>query len=441
MKFSALPEEMRREIIEQERQQRMREESEPAADPRNAEDMDNANFLASLAPDLRQEILLTADEAFLQSLPPQIMAEAHVLRERVASQHRIRAESQAQSNASDSGGPGGSRAADGHAAMRRRLRNGKLKVEADRPDIVYTSPLLGSLGPLLTGHAIKTLANLFYLLSPIQRQRIFQKFFLNLFRHKKSRDAFLDLFAALLNGDKAQVLNLVALLDGETALQNEAAEFPPTVVFGTPPEPVEESSPSSRNIGMYRRRSDVLAAATAAASIPASVRGSSKNIPPIVARRIIAVLSSLTKSSPRICMSMIHSESGSLTCLDRLLDLLKMNLYTKSSKNLEHLLCLLETVVHPLSLLPKDASEIDLSSERSTPGIEWVKVPKVVVTKERLHLLVNALRLESCSDTSFAKVNTVSRRLSRVEANRQCILGKNNNLYSPVISSQFLISS
>eukprot|EP00804_Cyclotella_cryptica_P030429 CCRYP_008520-RB/>CCRYP_008520-RB protein AED:0.03 eAED:0.03 QI:213/1/1/1/1/1/14/495/4469 len=422
--LAALPEDMRQEIIEQERQHRRREEREPAADPRNAEDMDNANFLASLAPDLRQEILLTADEAFLQSLPPQIMAEAHVLRERVASQHRIRAESQAQSNASDTAGPGGGRTADGHAVLRRRLRNGKLRVEADRPDIVYTPPILESLGPLLTGRSVRALINLFYLLSPIQRQRIFQKFFLNLFRHSKSRGLFLDLFAALLNGDKTRVLKLVAILDDEAALGSEAAEFPPTVVFGTPPESLEESTPSNRNLGMYRRRSDVLAAATSAASIPASVRGSSKDIPPIVARRIIVVLSSLTKSSPRICMSMIYSESDSLTCLDRLLDLLKMNLYLKSAKNLEQLLCLLETVVHPLSLLPNDDSEIDLSPERSTPGVEWMKVPRVVVTKERLHLLVNALRLESCNDTSFAKVNTISRRLSRVEANRECILGE-----------------
>ena len=47
-------------------------------------DMDNASFLASLAPDLRQEILLTADDAFITSLPPTLIAEANVLRERVA---------------------------------------------------------------------------------------------------------------------------------------------------------------------------------------------------------------------------------------------------------------------------------------------------------------------------------------------------------------------
>lgn len=42
--------------------------------------MDNAS--------LRQEILLAADEAFLNSLPPNIIAEAQILRERASAQHR-----------------------------------------------------------------------------------------------------------------------------------------------------------------------------------------------------------------------------------------------------------------------------------------------------------------------------------------------------------------
>lgn len=44
--------------------------------------MDNASFIATLPPDLREEVLLTADEAFLASLPPHLAAEANTLRER-----------------------------------------------------------------------------------------------------------------------------------------------------------------------------------------------------------------------------------------------------------------------------------------------------------------------------------------------------------------------
>ena len=44
--------------------------------------LDNAAFIASLTPDLREEVLLTADTAFLASLPPEIIREAEALQER-----------------------------------------------------------------------------------------------------------------------------------------------------------------------------------------------------------------------------------------------------------------------------------------------------------------------------------------------------------------------
>ena len=75
-----------------------------------------------------------------------------------------------------------------------------------------------------------------------------------------------------------------------------------------------------------------------------------------------------------------------------------------------------------MSLLPKDNQDVDLSADRNSPGREWVKVPRVVVSKRRLHSLVNTLRLESCKDSSFLKINTLTRRLSRVEANRITVL-------------------
>lgn len=46
------------------------------------EEMDNASFLASLEPELREEIFLTSDDALLSTLPPTLAAEARLLRER-----------------------------------------------------------------------------------------------------------------------------------------------------------------------------------------------------------------------------------------------------------------------------------------------------------------------------------------------------------------------
>lgn len=82
--LAALPTEMRREVLEQEaRNRRMREAPAAApADPSRAAEMDNASFVATLPPELRQEVLLSADENLLGTLPPNLVAEAMMLRER-----------------------------------------------------------------------------------------------------------------------------------------------------------------------------------------------------------------------------------------------------------------------------------------------------------------------------------------------------------------------
>eukprot|EP00571_Detonula_confervacea_P003423 CAMPEP_0172329052 /NCGR_PEP_ID=MMETSP1058-20130122/60671_1 /TAXON_ID=83371 /ORGANISM="Detonula confervacea, Strain CCMP 353" /LENGTH=4507 /DNA_ID=CAMNT_0013046199 /DNA_START=90 /DNA_END=13614 /DNA_ORIENTATION=- len=439
--LAALPEEMRREVIEQEQQrQRLREQeaAQPAADPANAEDMDNASFLASLAPDLRQEILLTADDAFISSLPSTLIAEANVLRERVASQHRRRAEETNATNAAGlmagvrQGTVAGVRPAqpppEGQtgAPRGRRQRNGKLRIESGRKEIVYAPGRSEDLGPLLTTESAKAFLSLLYLLSPVQPQRIVHKLMLNMCLCEKSRDFFLNVLVGLLNNEKKYVLGLLEKLDmehkGHGVGTSDMALFPPSSLIGTTAEFVDRNPRHS--IGTFRRRQGGNSAVSHC--LPASVRGSGSShdgsIPPVVARRIISLFSSLCKSSPRVAFSMLCNSDDSTSCLEKLLGLLEMNQYQSSASNLEQLLGLLEIVVAPMSLLPKDEQDVDLSADRSSPGREWVKVPRVVVSNRRLHLLINTLRLESCKDSSFLKVNTLTRRLSRVEANRECIL-------------------
>jgi len=111
------------------------------------------------------------------------------------------------------------------------------------------------------------------------------------------------------------------------------------------------------------------------------------------------------------------------------LDLLEKPRYSKSSANLEQLLNLLEIVVSPLSHIPKlgdDDAEISQKDmdEASSQGKEWVEVPRVKVSQERLQLLCSILRMETCKDTAFAKVNTIARRLCRVDANRGYVLAE-----------------
>jgi hypothetical protein len=436
--LAALPEEMRREVIEQEQQQqRLRElQTAQAADPANAEEYleSNASFLASLSPDLREEILLTADDAFISSLPSTLIAEANVLRERVASRHRQRAEEANAVNAIGLGAagvrPGAARQAQqtSNPSRERRQRNGKLRIEKD---IVWmeNSP------PLLTTQSTVAFLSLLYLLIPIQPQRVMHKLMLNLCLCGQSRSLLLNVLISLLSNDKKSVLALLEKLDvgreKDARYQSVLAAFPPSGLIGSTVGLVEDQS--SRHItGSLRKRQVSNSAVTVAASLPASACGSSHgddSVPPVVSRRIISCFSSMCKASPRVAFSMLlkaddgvdENRSPKASCLDKLLDLLELNQYSQSASNLEQLFSLLEIVVAPMSLLPKEDQEVDVV-ERSSPGREWVKVPRLIISRGRLHLLINILSLESFKDSSFLKISTLLRRLCRVEENRECIL-------------------
>ncbi|KAI1666656.1 E3 ubiquitin-protein ligase HUWE1 [Pyrenophora tritici-repentis] len=84
--LAALPEEIRRELLAQEAQDRRRREREEnrrrnqtnAAAPQ-AEEMDTASFFASLDPHLRAAVLMDTDEDTLRQLPPELSAEARAM--------------------------------------------------------------------------------------------------------------------------------------------------------------------------------------------------------------------------------------------------------------------------------------------------------------------------------------------------------------------------
>ena len=80
--LSELPENLRNEVMEQELARAQALNNQPAQP-----EIDNATFLASLLPELREEVLLTASAEFLETLPPEIIAEAQTLRDRVNFRH------------------------------------------------------------------------------------------------------------------------------------------------------------------------------------------------------------------------------------------------------------------------------------------------------------------------------------------------------------------
>lgn len=311
------------------------------------------------------------------------------------------------------------------------------RVETDKEEIIYMpESAREGLGPLINARSVKMLLNLLYLVSPLQPQRVVHKLLLNLCLHAESRGTFLHSLVALLNNDKqciSEILNKLNENGGDLDEKDGVVvDFPPFTLLGSAPDLIE--TVNRYNLPMPRRRNGENSAFTVSSSLPASARSSSgtQSIPPAVARRIISMLTALSKSSPRVAFSVLTAsteqsecivcDGSTNSCFERLVDLLQISLYSKSAANLEQLLSLLEIVASPLSLLPKEDQEVDLSPTGSTPGKEWVKVPRVVISEKRLHLLINTLRLESCKESSFLKVNALTRRLSRVEANRDFIL-------------------
>ncbi|CAN0506468.1 unnamed protein product, partial [Ectocarpus sp. 8 AP-2014] len=81
------------------------------ADPSRASEMDNASFVATLPPELRREVLLSADDALLSTLPPNLVAEAMVMRERIPHQVCVRSAQAAQAAGYASGVRAGAAAA------------------------------------------------------------------------------------------------------------------------------------------------------------------------------------------------------------------------------------------------------------------------------------------------------------------------------------------
>ncbi|KAJ1439351.1 hypothetical protein B484DRAFT_298827, partial [Ochromonadaceae sp. CCMP2298] len=86
--IASLPESIRQEVLDQARREQAQQGGGGGAGggfDAPAQEMDNASFLASLTLELRADVLLTAEPEFLATLPPELVAEAQMLRERAAS--------------------------------------------------------------------------------------------------------------------------------------------------------------------------------------------------------------------------------------------------------------------------------------------------------------------------------------------------------------------
>jgi hypothetical protein len=425
---------------------------------RNAEEMDNASFIASLSPDLREEILRTSDDSFLNTLPPAIVAEAQLLRERASagftgildslgvdtpnpevliplrSSNRTLIENRSQSL------PFEDSAVADSSSSNKRTRIGKVLVSLDA-DIGYlrltNEEVLQRYGSLLSSSNVKGLLRLMYLLSPVRPQRLLQKIFRNICELGDVRRVIATAFIALLNDDVLGTttslsqldVNQISGLDVNTDILNQ--DFPPLKMIGADPRIVEEFND---HLFLFRRRQsgdNGIAGAAIATYLPVSTRGSSSStLPPVVARRLIGCMHFVMKHIDRFPVDVLHGfnsvkTDGRNTILDALFGLLSKKVFYLSSTVLEELLSVIDIACSPLASLAIKEEKDDVIIDTFTTGQDkkiWVDVPRPVISENCLQLLCSILRLESCKENSLVKVNSIVNKLCKVQENRAFIL-------------------
>ena len=442
--LAALPEDVRREVIEQDqRERRLREQEQAPADPSNAQEMDNASFIASLAPGLREEVLMSAEEDFLNSLPPDIIAEAHLLQERASSTFQRRGGDASRVLHDNNPSSSNNNPVRGNSS-KRKSKSGKLRVDCDRTVITFDALHRDSNGSqLITASSSKYLLRLMYLLSPVRPTKLLQKLFQNLCRHPQLRKAYLSVFVALLDNDPYSANRHLDGIDRSFNLSTNKndEEFPPSTLIGTAPDILDDARNQS-NFSSFGRTDTNNAPASIATNLPVSGKGAVLNggAPPVVARRLIQMLNFLSKTPSRVAIDLLNNldqddsmptgrPNDSPTCFETLLGLLESPIYTQSSSSLDDILSLLESLCAPLSSISdesdndNDAGKTD--NEPAVPhGKELIDIPKTTVSPEKLKLLCSTLRLESCKNTSIQKVHTVIKRLCKVKKNRAFILSE-----------------
>lgn len=433
--LAALPEDMRQEVIEQERnERRFREQQhdDQPADPSRAEDLDPASFVASLAPDLREEILLTADNDFLNSLPPDILAEARLLRER-ALVNRHRSELAAVSSQADGArstvNEGNERNTARHPITVKRKNKTKIRVDCNRAAITFVpEQRMDHLGPLITPVSMKALLDLMFLVSPVRPQRLLQKVLQNICFNSHVRKTTVISLVALLDDRSRYAIDVINSIDEASP---SAGTFFSTTLLGA--AALHSCGDFKQDFQVLRRNRSTSAVAIAT-NLPLSAKGNptSKTLPPVVVRRIIGTLLFLTKNGNRLSVDILGnfgSPSTGFSCLDIIIGLLAKSSFSMSSSNLDDLLGVIENICAPLSFLPHNSNEsFDPSTKEieaaASSGKEFVAIPKATVSPAMLKLLCSVLRLESCKDTLFSKVNNITSRLSRVESNRKYLLNE-----------------
>eukprot|EP00250_Pteridium_aquilinum_P016180 c22986_g1_i1 orf=330-11435(+) len=321
--LAALPPDIQAEVLLQQRNQRSMQAQQAEGQP---VEMDSASIIATFPAELREEVLLTSTEQVLAALPPSLLAEAQLLRERAMNQY--------QASGLFAGGnrfgirrhnPAGGldRAVGNTAGLSMARRAGVLADASMKIREVEGKPLVNSDG-------LKGLLQLLHLAQPLGKG-LLQRVLLNLCAHGLTRVRLVKLLLDLL----------------------------------TPG--VQSSASDCERSRLYGCRWNVVYARSQLCD----------GVPPLVSRRVLETLTHLSKHlgaganlltylpPPTSSFSSEEKEKGKAKLTDNsgaacsssegdiplilLLKLLNQPLYSRSSAHLEQLMVLLEVVTNHLS--------------------------------------------------------------------------------------------
>ncbi|KAI3942446.1 hypothetical protein MKW98_013098 [Papaver atlanticum] len=384
--LAALPPDIRAEVLAQQQAQRLHQSQELEGQP---VEMDTVSIIATFPAELREEVLLTSSDAVLANLTPALVAEATMLRERVAHRYHNRTlfgmyPRNRRGESSRRGDALGSSVdrAGGNLASRRSV-GGKL-IEAEG-------------APLVDTEALKALIRLLRIVQPIYKGQL-QKLLLNLCAHHETRAGLVQILMDMLMLDTRKPVH--QLSDG--------------------------SQPSYR---LYSCQSYVMY------SRPQFLDG----VPPLVSRRILETLTYLARNHPNVAKLLLqlelprsparelhgsdqgrgkavmvmeeddkqHQEGDASIVL--LLSLLNLPLYLRSIAHLEQLLNLLEVVIDNAESSSNTSNTTEVSPTEQPSG------PEIAASDAGLNSDVGA----SSSDAVPTKSET-SKPSTSSHANKEC---------------------
>ncbi|XP_024379829.1 E3 ubiquitin-protein ligase UPL1 isoform X3 [Physcomitrium patens] len=197
--LAALPPDIQAEVLAQQRAQRaviaQTIEGQPV-------DMDSASIIATFPAELREEVLLTSSEAVLAALPPALLAEAQLLRERAMNQYQARglfgAATHRITHRRNNLGVG-TGAGTGTTAEDGSLGAGAGVVVGRRPVALSSNSKMKEAEgkPLVDTSALKALLRLLRLAQPLGKG-LLQRLLLNLCAHSVTRLTLLQLLLGML---------------------------------------------------------------------------------------------------------------------------------------------------------------------------------------------------------------------------------------------------